>query len=114
MLALGYMTTDGMEVDPILQHSNGMGRPGDAVIGIIGDYNPKYPTHVATNEAFTHVASPLPFEWVPTATINEDADDQLSRFAGLLIAPGSPYVNMNGTLRAIQFARERKVPLTGT
>ena len=89
-------------------------RSRGAIIGIIGDYNPKYPTHVATNDAFTHVAAPLPFEWVPTATLQEDAADRLSRFAGLLIAPGSPYENMDGALRAIQFARERKVPLTGT
>lgn len=88
--------------------------PESAVIGIVGDYNPSYETHRMTADALESVPAPLPFEWVPTAALQEDAAERLSRFSGLLIAPGSPYVSMEGALRAIRFARESGVPLTGT
>ena len=35
-------------------------------------------------------------------------------YAGLLIAPGSPYRSMGGALKAIRVAREQGVPLLGT
>jgi len=79
-----------------------------AAIGIVGDYAPGNPTHTATDEALARVA---PFEWVPTPEVDEA---RLSRYGGLLIAPGSPYRRMEGALRAIRFAQERGVPLVGT
>ncbi|MDA8345784.1 MAG: hypothetical protein M0Z66_09910 [Thermaerobacter sp.] len=97
---------------PESEHADDRSR--SAVIGIVGDYSPSYSTHRMTIDALGHVPSPLPFEWVPTATLKEDVSERLSRYAGLLIAPGSPYVSMDGALRAIRFARERRVPLTGT
>lgn len=88
--------------------------PENAVIGIVGDYNPGYPTHRMTTDALRSVPVPLPFEWVPTTALQEDAPERLSRFCGLLIAPGSPYADMEGALRAIRHARVSGVPLTGT
>src|SRR4029079_14164917 len=41
-------------------------------------------------------------------------DALLARYAGLLIAPGSPYRSMAGALAAIRYAREQGVPLLGT
>jgi CTP synthase (UTP-ammonia lyase) len=54
------------------------------------------------------------FEWVPTNGIVRPSCESLQRFDGLWIAPGSPYVDMDGTLAAIRYARERGVPLVGT
>jgi CTP synthase (UTP-ammonia lyase) len=83
-----------------------------AAVGVVGDFNPKNPTHVFTNRALDHVG--LPFEWVPTETIDADPEARLSAYRGLWIAPASPYRNMDGAVGAIRYARERGVPLVGT
>jgi CTP synthase (UTP-ammonia lyase) len=85
-----------------------------AVIGIIGDRNPGNPTHLATENALGHLPEPVPFEWVPTPEIAADPAGRLSRYAGLIISPGSPYQSMEGALAAIRHAREQFVPLLGT
>ena len=54
-------------------------------------------------------------EWVPTADVApQQPQERLAAYAGLLIAPASPYRSMDGALAAIRFARERGVPLVGT
>ncbi|HXX38811.1 MAG TPA: hypothetical protein VEP50_11830 [bacterium] len=88
----------------------GMGvRP---VIGVVGDFDTRNPTHRFTNEALAHVGAEA--VWVPTDRIGADAVDRLDVFDGLWIAPASPYRSMDGALSAIRFARERGVPLVGT
>ena len=82
------------------------------MIAVVGDFNPKNPTHLFTNSALDHAA--LRFEWVPTESIGDDPATQLSSYRGLLIAPASPYRHMDGALGAIRYARERGVPLVGT
>ena len=82
------------------------------MIAVVGDFNPKNPTHLFTNSALDHAG--LRFEWVPTESIGDDPATQLSSYRGLLIAPASPYRNMDGALAAIRYARERGVPLVGT
>jgi CTP synthase (UTP-ammonia lyase) len=81
-------------------------------IAIIGDYAEHNETHRATNEELTSTS--VSFEWVPTNGIDRPSCESLQRFDGLWIAPGSPYVDMDGTLAAIRYARERGVPLVGT
>jgi CTP synthase (UTP-ammonia lyase) len=87
-------------------------------IGIIGDYNPDFHPHRATDAAVHHAANQLrlttTIEWLPTALLAEDAGAQLGRFDALWCAPGSPYRSMDGALRGIRFARERGVPFIGT
>lgn len=82
------------------------------LVGVIGDFNPRNHTHAATNEALAHVN--LASEWVATDAVGDDAAARLARYAGLWIAPASPYRSMEGALRAIRHARERGVPLVGT
>jgi CTP synthase (UTP-ammonia lyase) len=81
-------------------------------VGIVGDFNPQNPTHRFTNEALEHLR--LSFEWVPTDHVTEQPADRLRGYAGLWIAPASPYRSMDGALAAIRYARERGVPLVGT
>jgi CTP synthase (UTP-ammonia lyase) len=81
-------------------------------VAIVGDFDPKNKTHLATNDALAHVG--LGFEWVPTETIGDDPAPLLRSYAGVWIAPASPYRSMDGALRAIRYARERGVPLVGT
>jgi len=83
-----------------------------ALIGVVGDFNPKNPTHRFTNEALDHVR--LPFEWVPTDAIEDEPEERLAAYHGIWIAPASPYRSMDGALAAIRYARERGVPLVGT
>jgi CTP synthase (UTP-ammonia lyase) len=82
------------------------------VVAIVGDFNPRNPTHRFTNEALGHLK--VDFEWVPTDEVPDDAGRRLGGHAGLWIAPASPYRNMDGALAAIRYARERGVPLVGT
>ena len=82
------------------------------LIGVIGDFNPANRPHLFTNGALGHLG--LPFEWVATDAIGEDAEARLARYDGLWISPSSPYRSMDGALSAIRYARERGVPLVGT
>ena len=82
------------------------------LIGVIGDLDLGNPTHRFTNEALGHAG--VEWEWVPTDAIGADPETTLRRFAGLLIAPGSPYRDMDGAIAGVRHARERGVPLVGT
>jgi CTP synthase (UTP-ammonia lyase) len=83
-----------------------------SLVGVVGDFNMRNHTHVATNRALEVVG--LPFEWVPTTELDGDVEARLARYHGLWIAPASPYLNMDGALEAIRYARERGVPLVAT
>jgi CTP synthase (UTP-ammonia lyase) len=89
-----------------------MSMRGDA-IGVVGDFDPGAVTHQATNRALTDAG--LDFDWVPTPEVPPDEPaSRLDGYAGLCIAPASPYRSMEGALAAIRFARERGVPLVAT
>lgn len=82
-------------------------------VGIVGDFDAKNDTHQATNRGLGDVG--LHFGWVPTVEVmTERPEQRLAAYAGLFIAPASPYRSMDGALAAIRFARERGVPLFGT
>ena len=86
-------------------------------IGVIGDFNPKNITHLATNDAISHAADAngigVGIEWLPTRHL-ERSVAALSAFQALWCSPGSPYESMAGALAAIQFAREANIPFFGT
>lgn len=88
-------------------------------IGIIGDFNPKYHTHVGIDHAIEHAAAArreeLRGEWIPTSALKDDASLAiLEDFDALWAAPASPYESAEGMLRGIEYARSRNVPFTGT
>ena len=84
--------------------------------GLIGDHDPAVKAHQAIPRALSLVAarlaSPVESEWLATDQLPDDS--RLAGFDGLWCVPASPYRNMDGALRAIQFARERGVPFLGT
>jgi CTP synthase (UTP-ammonia lyase) len=91
----------------------------DVRIGIIGDFNPAYPSHSATNEAIRHAADRLAVsakvDWLPTPSLlAADAHATLEEYDGLWASPGSPYLSMEGGLAGIRFAREQDRPFLGT
>jgi CTP synthase (UTP-ammonia lyase) len=89
-----------------------MSTPSGAVVAVVGDFNPRNHTHIATNNALGHVG--LEFEWVPTDGVGPDPAARLAAYSGIFIAPASPYRDMDGALGAVRHARERGVPLVGT
>ncbi len=94
-----------------------MGKP--LKIGVIGDFNPSLISHVPTNESLNHAASALSvnldYSWIPTQAVDhESTQTVLNQFHGLWCGPGSPYRSMDGALRSIQFAREKRRPFFGT
>jgi len=86
-------------------------------IGVIGDFNPEYPSHLATNAAIIHAGDSLgisvEIQWVPTTALEQQIA-ALTQFDALWCSPGSPYQSMEGALQAIRFAREKDWPFVGT
>ncbi|HEY1892083.1 MAG TPA: hypothetical protein VGG63_16890 [Steroidobacteraceae bacterium] len=68
--------------------NSGRGRP---IIGIVGDRNSRYPVHLASEQALAEDTDRPVVEWIATDSIRSPVDPALSRYAGFLIAPGSPY-----------------------
>src|SRR6266699_1724699 len=88
-------------------------------LAIVADFDPRSPTHAATNDAIKQSAarSNLAIEpkWIETTELAEfESVKRLAEFSGIWIGPGSPYRRMEGALAAIRFAREQAVPLLGT
>lgn len=86
----------------------------ELVIGIVGDRNPRYALHLASEQALAEDPNHPAVEWIPTESIRSPDERLLSRYAGFLVAPGSPYRAMDGVLTVIRYAREQGVPLLGT
>jgi CTP synthase (UTP-ammonia lyase) len=88
-------------------------------IGIIGDFNPQFPSHHATTNSLQHAAHKLNItvesEWIPTpALATAQSEKALEKFDGLWASPGSPYESFDGMLKGIEFARRRDWPFVGT
>jgi CTP synthase (UTP-ammonia lyase) len=88
-------------------------------IGILGDFNPEFRSHHATNDSLQHAARKLQLqvesEWLPTPSLVEPgADAMLDSFDGLWASPGSPFKSFDGMLKGIEFARVHDRPFLGT
>jgi len=87
-------------------------------VGIVGDYNAEYTSHLATDAALVHAAaaSGIAVEprWLSTEALAGRAERALADVDGVLCAPGVPYASMDGALQAIRYARENDVPLLAT
>jgi CTP synthase (UTP-ammonia lyase) len=85
------------------------------LIAILGEYQPTFETHIATDSAIAHSNSQLSIEvkrdWISTEEIDISLFDL---YSGIWIAPGSPYKNMDKMLWAIGYARENNIPCLGT
>ena len=84
-------------------------------IALLGEFDPTFSPHVATDAAIQHssaaLSTAIAAEWVST----EDIDDSLfSHYSGIWVVPGSPYKNLDRTLWALEQARKKKVPCFGT
>lgn len=79
-------------------------------IAILDEFDPDFPPHSATNAAILHACQQLRTEirgaWLSTPDIRLEF---VKEYAGIWVAPGSPYKNLEKTLGAIQYARENRV-----
>ena len=84
-------------------------------IGILGDFNPEFPSHQATANSLQHAAHKLDLkvesEWIPTPSLTASGGEKnLESFDGLWASPGSPYKSFDGMLKGIEFARVHDRP----
>ncbi|MEJ7811080.1 MAG: hypothetical protein WKG32_11775 [Gemmatimonadaceae bacterium] len=86
--------------------------------GIIGDYHPLVQGYAVISDALQHAATALAVDvetqWLPTATLSSAVEQDLAGYDALWCGPWGPYQNMDGALRAIRYARERRLPFLGT
>ncbi len=87
-------------------------------VGIIGDFDPNFRPHTATEEALSHAAHSANVtvepEWLPTLPLETNAAETVNRFDALWCAPGSPYQSINGAVEAIRLTRLGDRPFIGT
>lgn len=88
-------------------------------IGILGDFNPEFRSHHATNDALQHAAKklgyPVESQWIPTPSlVASEPKVALESFDGLWASAGSPYKSFDGMLKGIEFARVHDWPFLGT
>jgi len=87
----------------------------NARLAILGEFNPASASHTATNAAIEHSCVKhglrVEHEWVSSAEID---DTLLKQFQGIWVAPGGPHKNLEKTLWAIRYAREKGMPCFGT
>lgn len=84
-------------------------------IAVVGEFNPDFPPHAATNVACEissrQLGGDVEWIWVPTTDVSART---VHEFAGIWVAPGSPYKSLSNTLAVIRAAREGGVPCLGT
>ena len=87
-------------------------------VGILGDFNPDYRSHHATNASLQHAAKAagqkVELAWIPTPRLEQNAEELLSGYDSLWASPGSPYRSMRGMLAGIQYARTHGRPFVAT
>jgi CTP synthase (UTP-ammonia lyase) len=87
-------------------------------IGVLGDFNPGYRSHLATNSSLHQAAKAIgravEFAWIPTPRLEGRAEEALSGYDALWASPGSPYLSMRGMLAGIEFARTHGKPFVAT
>jgi len=88
-------------------------------IGVLGDFNPEFRSHHATNDSLQHAARKLGMAvesvWLPTPSLVEpNAATNLESFDGLWASAGSPYKSFDGMLEGIEFARIHDWPFLAT
>lgn len=87
-------------------------------VGIIGEYDPNRPYHVATNDALNHAADALSISlkssWISTQLLNNGSIETTLKPFDALLCASVDSKGMNEALQAIRFARERGWPFIGT
>ncbi|MFI6909407.1 hypothetical protein ACIBKY_49660 [Nonomuraea sp. NPDC050394] len=86
-------------------------------VAVIGDRDPEFPPHQATDGALAHAAAYLgvgvDVRWLDTQPLETDLAEVKAADV-LWCAPGSPYRSLRGALEALRYGRQHHVPTLGT
>lgn len=86
-------------------------------VALLGDYSEGITAHRAIPEALRLAGEELGVEvegiWLHTSLLRDPAR-QMADFEGMWVVPASPYVNTEGILDAIRYAREEQMPFLGS
>ena len=87
-------------------------------IAVIGDFDKKKPSHVATNKALEisaqNLSIPIKVNWLATKSVeNRNQLELLNNYNGIWGAPGIPESSL-GLVNGIKVAREKHIPYLGT
>lgn len=85
-------------------------------IALVGDYNADVIAHQAIPLAIDDAAAVLElaveYHWLPTQDIK--STDDFADYNAIWLVPASPYLNTEGALLAVRYARENSLPFLGT
>jgi CTP synthase len=86
-------------------------------IALVGKYVELKDAYISINEALYHAGifhnAEVEIKRIDSVTVETEGLDVLKGAHGVLVAPGFGARGVNGKLRAIQYARERKIPFLG-
>lgn len=91
---------------------------GDVTIAIVGKYTEHGDAYISITDSLKHASiangAEVKIKWVESDDLLEnDVEEYLSDVDGILVPGGFGYRGIEGKLKAIQFARENKVPYLG-
>ncbi len=93
---------------------------GKISIHIIGKYTQHKDAYKSLNEALIHGSLAnkvmVDLHWIESEELEENTDEYLERFVtshGILVPGGFGFRGTQGKIKAIQFAREKKIPFLG-
>ncbi len=87
-------------------------------VALVGKYTQLHDAYISVVEALKHGAvanrAEVEIKWVPSETVtDESVDDLLKDVSGILVPGGFGDRGIEGKIRAVQYARENKVPFLG-
>lgn len=87
-------------------------------IGLIGELNQEVKAHVGIPHALELAGHKLAYqfeaEWLATPPLEQETEQKLAAYQALWFVPNTPYISMEGALRALRYAREHHIPTLGT
>ncbi len=87
-------------------------------IALVGDYDENIVAHraipIALELAAKDLRADVSWEWLHSRELQPTAEARLETYAAVWCVPGSPYLNTQGVIEAIRFARLQRRPFLGT
>jgi len=90
---------------------------GEVNITVVGKYVTMKDAYKSINEAFAHAGAAhrvrVKQRWLEAEEVEKDPENSLAGSQGILVPGGFGLRGMEGKIRAIQYAREHKIPFLG-
>ncbi len=86
-------------------------------IGLVGKYIELPDAYKSIIESFVHAGAynevVIKLEMIDAEKMSNNTKDKLENFHGIIVAPGFGHRGIEGKIKAVQFARENKIPFLG-